>query len=180
MVNGEDDGALVAKCLAGDSGAFRPLVERYQGLLIAVASRMLNDREDAVDAAQTAFVRAYERLDSFGRQAKFFSWLYRILVNECLNVKRGRRPTEPLGPMLASDANQGQDLHRDRVRARVREAVAALPQVYREVVVLKHLAEWSYQEIAEVLDVPEKTVKSRLYTARQMLGQTLLRWKDER
>jgi RNA polymerase sigma-70 factor, ECF subfamily len=180
MVSVDDDAALVAKCLAGDTEAFRPLVERYQGLLFAVACRMLNDREDAVDAAQTTFVRAFERLDSFGRQSKFFSWLYRILVNECLNMRRARRATEPLDQELAVEADPVQALHTARLRSRVREAVRALPQQYREVIVLRQMVELSYQEIAEVLELPEKTVKSRLYSARQMLGESLLGWKDER
>jgi RNA polymerase sigma-70 factor (ECF subfamily) len=180
MVSGEDDGSLVARCLAGDTEAFRPLVERYQRLLYGVAVRMLNDREDAVDAAQSAFGRAFERLASFDRRHKFFSWLYRILVNECLNVRRARRDREPLNPDIMGAADPGMDLQRAEMRKRVRAAVAALPKASREVVVLRHYAEMSYQEIAEVLNLPEKTVKSRLYSARQQLGQQLLGWKHGR
>ena len=180
MVSDEDDRALVTRCLGGETLAFRPLVERYQGLLFAVACRMLTDREDAADAAQTAFVRAFERLESFGQQGKFFSWLYRILVNECLNVRRGRRPTEPLNDVAAVAPDPGEALDRERSRARVRRAVAALPPTYREVVILRHMVEMSYRQIAETLDVPEKTVKSRLFTARQKLGDALLGGQDER
>lgn len=178
MVSGEDDGVLVARCLAGDTEAFRPLVERYQRLLYVVAVRMLNDREDALDAAQSAFARAFEKLASYDRRHKFFSWLYRILVNECLNVRRARRDQEQLNPEMVGAADPGLDLQRAETGRRVRAAVAQLPRALREVIVLRHFAEMSYQEMAEVLDLPEKTVKSRLYSARQQLGQQLLGWKD--
>ncbi len=176
MVSADEDGLLVARCLAGDTSAFRPLVERYQRVLFNVALRMLGDRDQAADAAQSAFVRAYEKLASYDRTHKFFSWLYRILVNECLNVKRGQRGLEPLDPGLAGPGNPLELLEASERRARVQSAVARLPRALREVIVLRHFAALSYVEIAELLDVPEKTVKSRLYEARQQLGRTLLGW----
>jgi RNA polymerase sigma-70 factor (ECF subfamily) len=177
MVSADDDSLLVARCLGGDTAAFRPLVERYQRLLFTVALRMLGNRDEAVDAAQTAFVRAFEKLASYDRKHKFFSWLYRILVNECLNVRRNRRPEEPLSPMLVARDDPRNDAEAAERRAMVQAAVARLPRLHREVIVLRHFAEMSYQEIAGVLSVPESTVKSRLYEARQQLGQWLLGWK---
>lgn len=175
-----DDCLLVARCLAGESAAFRPLVERYQRLLFSVALRMLGDREEATDAAQDAFVRAYEKLASYDRNHKFFSWLYRILVNECLNVRRARRVQVPLDPDLTAPDSPLEALETAERRARVQAAVASLPREQREVVVLRHFADLSYRGIADVLELPEQTVKSRLYDARQQLGRVLLGWGIER
>jgi RNA polymerase sigma-70 factor (ECF subfamily) len=100
----EDDATLIRRVLDGETAAFEVLVERYQRVLYTVALRMLGNRDDAKDATQTAFVRAYERLASFDEQYRFFSWIYRILVNECLNVIRGRRPEDELTPVLATPA----------------------------------------------------------------------------
>src|SRR5436190_3711644 len=82
------DLALVARCRAGDMRAFEPIVERYQRVLYTVALRMLGNAEEANDVAQNAFVKAFQKLDSFDTNRRFFSWIYRILVNECLNVRR--------------------------------------------------------------------------------------------
>lgn len=176
----DDDRVFVERCLRGDTAAFRPLVERYQKLLFTVALRMLGDYAEATDAAQTAFTRAYEHLASYDRRHRFFSWLYRILVNECLNLRRSRRPLDPIDPALAGADDPHLGVRRAELRATVQSALLRLPRRNREVVVLRHFADMSYHEIAEVLGVPEKTVKSRLYTARQQLGEMLLGWKDER
>jgi len=180
VVGADDDVVLVERCLGGDAAGFRPLVERYQKVLFTVAVRMLGDREEATDATQTAFVRAYEKLATYDRGHKFFSWLYRILVNECLNVRRARRLSEPLDPKLVAEDDAGQAARRAELRANVQTALIQLPKPYREVVVLRHFAEMSYREMAETLGVPEKTVKSRLYEARQRLGELLLGWKEKR
>ena len=90
------DAALVERVLAGDTEAFAPLVDRYQRVLFTVALRMLGNRADAADVTQTAFVRAFEKLGSYDPRYRFFSWIYRIALNECLNVQRAQRPLEPL------------------------------------------------------------------------------------
>jgi hypothetical protein len=97
-----DDLALVARCRAGQTAAFESLVERYQRVLFTVALRMLGDRDAASDAAQNAFAKAYLKLDPFDPTRRFFSWIYRILVNECLNARRDQPPHEPLAPDLAA------------------------------------------------------------------------------
>jgi RNA polymerase sigma-70 factor, ECF subfamily len=173
----DDDLALVQRCLAGDPAAFRPLVERYERVLFTVALRMLGDPDEATDAAQDAFVRAYQKLGSFDQGHKFFSWLYRILVNECLNVRRSRRPLVPADETLVGPDNPHRSAEQAELRAAVQVALLQLSAPYREVVVLRHFAGLSYQEMAETLDVPEKTVKSRLYSARQRLGEILLGWR---
>ncbi len=180
MVSADEDQSLVARCLAGDTAAFRPLVERYQRVLFTVALRMLGDRDEATDAAQSAFVRAYEKLGSYDHAHKFFSWLYRILVNECLNLKRARRLQEPLDPEWPGSGNPLETLEASERRERVQRAIGALPRDLREVIVLRHFAGKSYEEIAGLVNVPEKTVKSRLYEARQQLGRALLGWDRDR
>jgi RNA polymerase sigma-70 factor, ECF subfamily len=177
-----EDAALVTRCLQGDAQAFEVIVGRYQRTLFSVAVRMLGDREDAFDATQNAFVRAYEKLGTFKTGHRFFSWLYRILVNECLNAIRSRRSTtdeseaEAIatgGPLEALESSERRRL--------VQRALLALPPDLRMVVVLRHYGELSYEEIGEAIGgLPVKTVKSRLYTARQRLGVLLLGWGSER
>jgi len=168
-----DDHVLVARCLDGDSAAFEGVVDRYQRVLFTVALRTLGDYDEASDATQNAFVKAYFKLDTFDPARRFFSWIYRILVNECLNVRRDRRADEPLTQELASVGSVADLLEASERKARVQAAIRSLPAAYREVIVLRHFAELSYEEIADALGVPTKTVKSRLYTARERLAQTL-------
>ncbi len=175
----DEDRDLVQRCLAGDSAAFRPLVERYQRVLLTVAVRMLGDPEEATDAAQNAFVHAYRKLGTYDHRHKFFSWLYRILVNECLNVRRSRHPQVPADEALVGPDDPHRAAERSELRAAVQGALLQLPPPYREVVVLRHFAGLSYQEMAEAVGVPEKTIKSRLYSARQRLGEILLGWRPE-
>jgi RNA polymerase sigma-70 factor (ECF subfamily) len=170
-----DDAAVVARCLAGEHNAYEAIVNRYEKGLFNVALRMLGSYEDARDATQTAFIKAYEHLDSFDPEQRFFSWIYRILKNECLNVLRARRPSEPVS--LGLPAHRGADPVEVRERHQaVQAALLALSVEYREVVVLRHFTDLSYDEIAATLGIPMKTVKSRLYTARQQLGGRLAGW----
>ncbi len=175
MSRDEDDAELVRRCLGGDPEAFRPLVEKYERVLYNVAYRMVHDREDARDLAQGAFVKAYEKLGTYDPAFQFFSWIYRIAVNDTLNYLKRGRPFQRLEPVLELAAPGGpQDDLEARERERtVREALMALPIDYREVVVLRHFAELSYGEMSIALAIPEKTVKSRLYTARQRLAGIL-------
>jgi RNA polymerase sigma-70 factor (ECF subfamily) len=173
-----DDSVAIRRCLAGDSAAFEQIVARYQQVLFTVALRMLGDEEDARDAAQNTFVKVFEKLGAYDPRHRFFSWLYRILVNECLNERRRPslvRRTQP----LEDDAVRSSD--RDLVeaaerRAAVRKAILALSEPYREVIVLRHFAALSYEEMSEAIGVPVKTVKSRLYSARQQLAERLGAW----
>ena len=169
-----DDAALVGRCLQGDQSAFRALVERYQAPLFRLAVRMLGNAEDAQDATQDAFVSAYEHLATYDTRRRFFSWIYRILVNDCLNVLRARRPAETLDPLLAGGDDPFDLAEVEELRGRVRMALLRLTDEQREVILLRHFAELSYREIADAIEVPEKTVKSRLFAARQRLGELLL------
>lgn len=174
MVDG-DDAAVVARCLDGDRDAYEVIVSRYQRGLFNVALRILGSYDDAHDATQNAFVKAYEHLDTFDPEQRFFNWLYRILKNECLNALRGRRPSEPV-PLTLPAGDPGDPVEGRERRQAVQAALLALSVEYREVIVLRHFTELSYDEIATTLGIPVRTVKSRLYTARQQLGGLLAGW----
>ncbi len=169
-----DDEALVQRCLSGDTEAFGELVGRYERPIFNVALRMLRDREEARDATQNAFVKAWQHLDQFDRSRRFFSWLYRIAVNESLNRATRRRKTEVLDETLEArtDGPEAQAARSEQARL-VERAVEQLSDTYREVIVLRHWLDLSYDEIAEALHVPAKTVKSRLFSARVRLAEIL-------
>src|SRR5262245_42883927 len=173
MPEPEDEIACVARCLKGDASAFEPLVTRYQRVLFTVALRLLGNADDARDATQNAFVRAYERLDSFDPSRRFFSWIYRIAVNESLNLRRAQRPHEPLPDTLETGGSAMDSVEARELSERVQAALMTLSPEHREVVVMRHFADLSYDEIAETLDIPAKTVKSRLFSARQRLAPLL-------
>lgn len=175
-----DDLALVRQALAGQTEAFGVLVTRYQKVMYTVALRMLGNPEDARDATQDAFVKAFQRLASFDNNHRFFSWMYRILVNECLNANRDRRPEVALDADAAGTGTPFDAALDAERRDQVQLALLRLTPEYRTVVVLRHFAGQSYGEIAQALEIPEKTVKSRLYSARQRLGELLLGWNDTR
>lgn len=172
-----DDGAAIKRCLNGEPAAFEVLVGRYQHIMFNVAYRMLGDYEDARDAAQNTFVKAYEKLGTYDQERRFFSWIYRILLNECLNLRR-RPANEQLEDIEdavrdPSDADAVEAAERKRD---VRHAILSLSPAYREVIVLRHFAALSYDQMSEAIGVPTKTVKSRLHTARQQLATELAEW----
>lgn len=176
-----EDRELVAATLAGDAAAFEELVRRYQRPLFNAAYRITASREDAVDATQSALVKAFDRLSTYRPEHRFFSWLFRIAVNESLDAvkRRGRfADAEPEEAELAAAGGREHDpethLAARETADRVRRAIAALQPDYRVVLVLRHYQELSYREIADIVGAPEKTVKSRLFSARRELRQRLL------
>jgi RNA polymerase sigma-70 factor, ECF subfamily len=171
----QNDEVLVKRCLGGEHGAFEALVEKYQGPLFNLALRMTEDYADAEDITQSAFLKAYENLSSFKPGHKFFSWLYRIALNETLNFLRRRRHLEPLSEDTPADDTDGErDIVRDEASRQIQEALMGLSVEYRAVVVLRHLQELSYADISQILDIPEKKVKSRLFSARLQLRDILV------
>lgn len=173
MVDGDPDAELVARCLGGDVEAFEPLVRRYERVLFNVAWRMLGDRGDARDVVQGAFVKAWEKLGSFEPRYRFFSWMYRIVVNESLNARSRRPPFDSLEGDPGAPGGQEEALRSRELADCLQAALMGLSEGDRQVIVLRHFAELSYADIAEALGLAEKTVKSRLHEARQRLGRRL-------
>jgi len=173
QIGADDEDELIGRCLAGDRSAFEPLVERYHRPLFRVAARLLGDREEAKDVTQTTFLKAYKGLATCDRERRFFSWIYRILVNECLNALRARRPMQGLEETMAAPGPAADPIDVSETRRRVRKALLQLPDVQRDVILLRHFAEMRYEQMAAALGVPEKTVKSRLFSARQRLCELL-------
>ncbi len=175
MATREPDEALVARCRGGDARAFRTLVERYQRPLYNAAYRVLGSREDARDVIQAAFMEVSQRLDGFDPRHRFFSWIYRIALNAALNVaRRNRRQAElPAGELVAEGAGPDGGLVEEERARRIQAALDRLSADDRAVLTLRHFDELSYRDIAEVLGLEEKTVKSRLFEARQRLRALL-------
>jgi len=171
----DDDAVRVQECLRGNPQAFTTLVERYEKPLYNVALRMLRHPEDARDVTQTAFLKAFQGLEKYDPQFKFYSWLYRIAINESLDALRlRRRETDPVDDQYPSDGPGPEDSFATDVAERgLLDAIDGLKPDYRAVIVLKYFADRSYGDMAGILGIEEKTVKSRLFTARQMLKDRL-------
>jgi RNA polymerase sigma-70 factor (ECF subfamily) len=171
----DPDAALVLASRTGNRQAFEQLLARYERPVFNAAYRILHHREDAADVTQTAFLRAYEHLDRFDPTRTFFSWLYRIAINEAMDVS-GRRKPEAGELDLLPDHGDGPEAQADGARSdnRLQGALLALNADQRALVVLKHVQDFSYEQIADILDCPVKTVKSRLFTARRALRDRLL------
>lgn len=169
------DAELVAACLAGDNRSFETLVRKYQKPIYNLARRMVRAPEDAEDIVQTVFVKAYEKLDSYKPSHQFFSWIYRIAINESINFakKRKRLDEYESGVSGSTEETPEDEFKVDDLGEKIGEAILMLKVDYRMVIVLKHYHDYSYQEMSEVLGIPEKTVKSRLFTARQQLKDIL-------
>lgn len=164
---------LVRRCLDGQRDAFRGLVDRYQKPLFNVALRMLDNVQDAEDVTQVAMLNAYLALRSYNPKYRFFSWIYRMTVNESLNTLKRRKRMVTLGTELDLRAPEAAADRAAEVQDRVGKALMSLKPDDRAVVVLRHFVSFTYQEIADVLDIPVRTVKSRLFTARERLRHTL-------
>lgn len=168
-----DDAQLLQRFRSGDREAFAELVVRYQKPIYNAAFWVLRKAEDASDVTQTVFLKVVERLDDYDPQYKFFSWIYRIAVNESLNLLRRKGHEDELdeeaefeGPQSATPEWRVGEVERSR---RLQDALMHMTTNDRTVLTLRHFSECSYQEIAQVLEIDEKTVKSRLFEARQRL-----------
>ncbi|MFQ5602075.1 MAG: RNA polymerase sigma factor [bacterium] len=171
------DNDLVKVCLKGKIAAFETLIERYQKPIFNLAFRMLNDYEDAQDVAQTVFVKAFEKLATFNFRFKFFSWIYRIAVNESLNVINQRQQIEQLDHnlnLISEEKSPAEHYQNRELNRKIQMALMNLKIDYRAVIVLRYFEEFSYNEMSYILEIPEKTVKSRLFSARQQLRKILL------
>ena len=169
-----DDRAIVEQVKAGDREAFTALVERYHRPIFNTALRLVSDYDDAVEVTQQAFVAAYERLESYDPEYRFFSWLYRIAYNAALNHIKRSKWTVPLKvETLASTGNPEAALTRSERDEFMHRALQAVDIDHRVVLVLRHFIGFRYREMAQILDIPEGTLKFRLHAARRKLRERL-------
>jgi RNA polymerase sigma-70 factor (ECF subfamily) len=168
------DQVLIKRCQQGDRRALEELLEQYQRPIYNAAFRMLGNQEDASDITQSVFLKAFEHLDRYNPKYKFFSWIYRIAINESINqINRGKREQALDETQPSAARGPAEQTESDATSRRVQEALMTLQEDYRVVIVLRHFSELSYREMSEVLHIPEITVKSRLYSARQLLKDRL-------
>ena len=177
--------------MAGDGDAFGEVVRRWERKIYALAYGITGSVEEARDAAQETFISAYRNLQGFRGEAKVSSWLHRIAVNQCITRQRRARvraetgieeEAEASAGRLLSNGASGSPAHAAESKQRaeaVRRAVASLPQELREVVLMKEFEELTFQEIADALQIPLSTVKSRLYTALKQLRLKLEKFQLE-
>lgn len=169
-----EDNELVRATLAGDRAGFDELVDRHQMAIYNMALRVTGNRDDALDVSQAAFLKAYDKLEQFKPAYRFFSWLYRIAMNEALDLVKRRQTLTELSPDIpAPAAGPEAECVGNQAGRRLQSALMELKPTYRAVVVLRHFHGLSYREIGAVVGAPERTVKSRLFTARQQLRTTL-------
>ena len=176
------DQALVERFRNGDRDAFTALMVRYQRPIYNAAFWIVRSADDARDIAQSVFLKVAEHLDEYDPHHRFFSWIYRIAVNESLNLLRRNGHEEPLDDEieLPGGADDPEVQVRDAERSRhIQRALLTMSPMDRTVIVLRHFSECSYQEIARILDVDEKTVKSRLFEARQRLRELLKAYRPD-
>ncbi|QDE71583.1 RNA polymerase subunit sigma-24 [Myxococcus xanthus] len=185
-----DDLTLVKRVRTGDQRAFKLLVERYQRKVYAVALGMLKDKEEAMDVSQEAFVKVYKYLDHFKGDSSFYTWLYRITVNICIDVIRKRGGG---GEVVEFDESQAVDLSEARIGAlgsrlgtnpqksalrrelaeKIQEALSTVPEKHRAILLLREIEGMSYDDLARTLDIPKGTVMSRLFHARAKVQKIL-------
>jgi len=171
-----DDRRLIAACLQGDTAAFGDLVRRYQDRLYHTVYRLVDNAEDAQDVVQETFLNAYQSLDRFKGDSLFFTWLYRIAVNTAISFKRKKRVVARIDggkgelgiePADSSELNRpGHALEQAEQERRVKQALARLSPEHRAVLVMKDMEGQKYENMAEVLQVPIGTIRSRLHRAR--------------
>jgi RNA polymerase sigma-70 factor (ECF subfamily) len=184
------DEIMVERALAGDAEAFGEIVRRWERRIFALSYGMLGREEDARDATQETFLAAFRSLRGFRGDAKVSSWLHRIAINQCITRQRRAKVRSEsaledeeeknggavAAPLRHSPAISTEDRER---RQAVRRAVNSLPVELRQVVVMKEFEELTFQEIADALQLPLSTVKSRLYTALKQLQLRLKRFENE-
>ena len=175
------DQALVERYRNGDREAFTDLVIRYQRPIYNAAFWILRSADDAKDIAQDVFLKVAERLDEYDSHHRFFSWIYRIAVNESLNLLRRHRHEDALEDDVDIAGDEGAGPERQASAAQLarqlRSAMMTMATSDRLVLTLRHFSECSYEEMAQILEIDEKTVKSRLFEARRRLRGLLKDWK---
>jgi RNA polymerase sigma-70 factor (ECF subfamily) len=186
----DDESAIVAQARVGDAKAFSELLRRYEGKIFRLALHITQNREDAEDVLQEAFLKAYEHLDQFQGQSKFYTWVVRIAVNQALMKLRKRKSDRSVSlddeidtgedrvarEIAAWDENPEERYTREEMNQILTSAIEGLAPIYRAVFVLRDVDGLSTEEAAEALDLSVPAVKSRLLRARLQLRDKLTRY----
>jgi RNA polymerase sigma-70 factor, ECF subfamily len=185
------DRRLIVRAQAGDTAAFRLLVERHQRRVFAIALGLVRDEQDAREIAQEAFLRVHKGLAQFHGGSSFFTWLYRIVTNLSIDLMRkpSRREAElhfalevddgESALLLASDADPYDVVRRGQISERIQLALEQLPPYHRGVILMREVEGMSYEEMAEAMQVSKGTIMSRLFHARKKLQRALADCHDE-
>ncbi|MBT8215599.1 MAG: sigma-70 family RNA polymerase sigma factor [Acidimicrobiia bacterium] len=171
-----EDTALLERFLAGDQEAFNALMRAHEDRVFAIALRMMRNRDAALDATQETFLTLYRKADRFHHQSAFSTWLYRVTINTCYDQlrKQKRRRADPLPETNdPPDAHSADELLGAELRPDLAAALQTLPEDFRTAVVLSDFEGHSLETVAEILEVPIGTVKSRLFRGRRLLAQKL-------
>jgi RNA polymerase sigma-70 factor (ECF subfamily) len=175
--NTKEEHEIIRQCLNGEQEQFALLVDTYKSMAYNIAYRMLGDADMAKDMAQESFISAYASLEKFEYGSKFSSWLYRIVVNKCKDHLRAERDTVQVDEIAESVPSRGrtpEQIASSRQTGDViQNALNSMPEVYREVIVLKHIEELDFQEIAAILGVSVNALKVRAHRGREMLRELL-------
>jgi RNA polymerase sigma-70 factor (ECF subfamily) len=177
-MNSTDDSDLIGRFKKGDSSAFEPIVRKYQDRVYNLCRYMLQDPQDAQDAAQDVFLKSYRGLKNFRPDSSLYTWICRIAVTTCLDYRRKSRReasrSEPLSEDLPSGEHSPHRLYESKkITESIQLALQKLPEKLRAAIVLREIEELSYEEIAEVLHTSPGTVKSRISRAREQLRHLL-------
>jgi len=185
------DQQLVVRVQKGDKRAFDLLVLKYQGRMHAIVGRFVRDTDEVSDVVQEAFIKAYRALPKFRGESQFYTWLYRIAVNTAKNylVARSRRPPGSDIDVVDAEYYDGSDylkdlgtpennLFRDELGALIHQTISDLPEDLRTAVTLREFEGLSYDEIAEIMDCPVGTVRSRIFRARETIDLQVVKLVD--
>ncbi|MFH1336760.1 MAG: sigma-70 family RNA polymerase sigma factor [Candidatus Zixiibacteriota bacterium] len=180
-----DESELIHRYIQGDRSAFKQLVEKYQDQVLNIGYRFLRNKEEAEEAAQEVFLKVYLSTNSYQHKTKFSTWLFRIAVNYCINKLREKRklPSSQLDEDLPAPVESQPDrlLEQENLNKSVREAMDSLPEQQRAAILLNQYGEFSYHEMAQMLDCSISAVESRLFRAKENLRKILTPYikKDE-
>ncbi len=181
--NTQEDDRLIRQTLAGELSAFESLIGKYQNRLFHSMTQVLRNSTDAEDVVQDAFVKAFTKLSTFRGGSQFYTWLYRIAHNSAISQIRKRKPTESLdhdagmtaATLEGQHVSPSQRLEQQEQNQQLSDALSRLKEEQRSVLVLREMEGLDYDAIAEILDVPVGTVRSRLHRARTQLKEELER-----
>jgi len=187
MSDSNRDNLLIEQCLKGQQNSFSELIDKYKNLVFNIAYRMTNNLDDAEDISQEVFIRVYKSLYNFNPNYKFSTWLYQVTLNFCRDrFRKGKIPSVSLDAPLNKDGqkdfsslisdseNDPEEIFIEAEQTNfINDLIASLPLKYREVIILRHLRDLSYEEMSKILDISLASVKTRLFRARELLRSKL-------